>query len=192
MDKTRKIVGVGLFLFLLSVSGIHYFDGTWRMDDIFSASFAIVSLATAFIDRPISKYIQIGMMLTGAFLIGVVDDNSKYVSILIISFAYIGAVSYGFFTRNNIGGNSLWYAIVIAIFLLSCEFDLLQTVKWCLLVSLCHVLQWAFMRNIVQRARLADILENEKLKTTLVETVEAGMILSKEIKTRGAEHAAQG
>lgn len=192
MTRTRQIVGVGLSIFLFGVVLTHIVGEDIRIDDLTYIILGAIAILTALVEIRFSYYVQIALMLFGSVYIGVVSDNSRYISILIISFSYIGAVSYGFFTKRQVLSNVIWYIVVTSIFLVSCNFDLLETIKWALLVSFCHLAQWAFMRNIVQRARLADILENEKLKMTLVETVEAGMILSKEIKTRGAEHAAKG
>lgn len=192
MDKTRKIIGIGLALFLFCVSIVHFIGGNWKYDDSLYVGLALISLLTSFLNYRFSYYTQIGIMLFGALFVGVTSDNSRYISILIISFSYIGAVSYGFFTKHHFIANVAWYSVVTSIFLVSCDFDILETIKWALLVSFCHIAQWAFMRNIVQRARLADILEKEKLRHALVETVEAGMILSEEIKTRGCENASKG
>jgi hypothetical protein len=130
------------------------------------------------------------MAFLGSY-ISIVDDNSKYIGILILSFAYMMMYTYGFFEKEKVHKNVFWFTCVFFSFCLSCHFNIIEAGKW---VFLCFTVNIAFfivIRDLVKKARRSDELEKVLLKSYLEDSIEAGLILSNEL-TKGPSHGCQG
>lgn len=193
--STQRLIGTVLSLFTTAVVLAHAVRGMLSEYDLFYAVILIGLVASAVVESKALKGFQVLILfLTGLVIVGS-GDEGKYIGLVMMTFAYMQAYTYGAFHKHGRIKTVLWvvgfYAILIFVPGTFTSGDLIRGLLWLAMCMAVQFLLWVNARDLIEKARKLDELERVILEQRLIasesilkETVDAGMVLVREIKSK--------
>lgn len=117
--------------------------------------------------------------------------ESAYIGLVILSVAFLQAYTYGFFKTKGPLKMILWGISYLCLFIFTSSNDFIEALLWLLICIATQAMFYINAMDLIEKAKRADELEKLFLKESLKDSLEAGLVLSNEIKTKGTENGCQ-
>lgn len=188
------MTGGWLSIFTACVILNHLFQGALSWFDAVYGVFLIPLAASFFWESKALKLFQVGViLLSGIIMLLPRDETSRTVGMVIMSFSMMFAYTYGFLATRPVVKLLVFGAVYIGLFVSSLE-NIGNGTMWVFMAFTIPGAIWVCSRELIEKARRLDELEKSHLKQDLIasetllrETVDAGMVLVKEIKGKDAK-----
>lgn len=191
----QRQTGLIITIFTSAVVLNHLVHGELSAYDLIYSALIPFLAMTAIFESVASKLFHVVILASVGALMVYVGGDSIYLGVVIMAVTYLRAFTYGFlntWARTKVVTMSAIFGLII---FFSTGFDPVRTALWMMMGSVILWFFWSDLRVLVAKARVADEAEKKNLEQRLVnsealleETVEAGMVLVKEIKSKDAEH----
>ncbi len=181
----QRTVGAWLSVFTSCVIVNHWIQGQLSEFDWLYLGFLLPLVMSAFFDAQVMKLFQVVVILLAGGVMVLTDDYSRPFGFIIMAFSMLFSFTYGFLatkTRTKLAAFGAVYLVLFTVGLGKVG----SSVMWVFMGGL-----WLNFKHLIEKARKAEELERMAMKqellaseTLLRQTVDAGMVLIQEIKSK--------
>jgi len=188
---TQRIAGAWLSIFTACVVLNHFLQANLSWYDAVYCLLLVPLVASSFVEAKVFKVFQVSIiLLTGVLMLVQEDVSSRPVGMVIMAFSQMFAYTYGFLSKHQTTKLLVFGSIYLTLFVLSIG-NIGNSIMWVFMCFTIHGGIWLCARELIEKARRLDELERQALKQTILvnetllrETVDAGMVLVQEIKSK--------
>lgn len=181
--NTQRITGIWILVFTGCVVLNHAFQGQLSFFDAIYGIMCIPLVASVFVDRQWARLAQVVAIIgTGAIMI-VVSDYSRPFGFLIMVVGQLYVYRYGFLKRHSLAKVVVLSVVYAGLFFATLS-NFGNAVLWLFMAITCQGGVWLPVWDMIKENRKDLEQTLAKKEALLGETVEAGMVLVNEIKSK--------
>lgn len=126
--------------------------------------------------RALKAFQVFTLFIIGAFLI-FQNDDSSYIGIIVVSVAWMYLYTYGFMANGATVKTIAGVTALVTILAISTEGNFSSIMLRSMMTGVIFTAIWINARDLIDKARIADAMKVERLESTVVELLDAAMVL---------------
>lgn len=154
-------------------------------------------LISSFVESNLLKWFQVAVILISGSAIVAIDPPSQPAGFVIMAFAPMFTNTYGLLEKHLTIKLTILAAVYLALFAISLQ-NPVSAIMWLMMCITINAGIWVNVSHLIEKARRLDEIAMRTLEQNLVtnealleETVKAGMVLVKEIKSKDVHHGCE-